>query len=152
MHDAALDTSTSYGTSFSHAYLVLLLPGSFLVALVLCTSCCHGPQVALILHVAMVVDVAMAPHLLQAYTSTSVSSSIDVWAFGIIATKEPGRSENSFVNSRQCSFHPHFHFTIFTFKHTPVHPSHPSGPCILSHPNTHTSHSAHTGCTCRNWM
>ena len=31
--------------------------------------------------------VAMAPHLLQAYTPTNVSPSIDVWAFGIIATK-----------------------------------------------------------------
>ena len=44
-------------------------------------------QVALILHVAMVIYVAMAPHLLQAYTPTNVSHSIDVWAFGIIATK-----------------------------------------------------------------
>ena len=29
----------------------------------------------------------MAPDLLQAYASNKVSPSIDVWAFGIIATK-----------------------------------------------------------------
>ena len=45
------------------------------------------PQVAMILHIGVCPLVAMAPDLLQAYTSNKVSPSIDVWAFGIIATK-----------------------------------------------------------------